>query len=427
MVALVFALSAPPVAAASIPRPDHVVVVVMENHRYDQVIGNPSAPYINGLAAQGASFTASYAVTHPSEPNYLALFSGSTQGVSDDSCPQTFSTENLGHELAVAGLTFAGFSEDMPIDGFTGCGSGGYGRSENPWVDFTNVPASANLTFAEFPSDYSTLPTVSFVVPNLCDSMHDCDVSTGDGWLHAHIDGYVQWARSHNSLLVLTWDEDDYAGDNRIPTIFVGAGVMPGNYGETIDHYRVLRTIEDMYGLGHAGNSAARTPITDLWAPPSGGSGSGGSGSGGSGSGGSGSGGSGSGGSGSGGSGGGGSSGGARQRPHVRLALGHPSLQTLVRSGQLLVRVYVDQTCVVNLSGSLRLGAGGRGHRAATMALPNPRLVFVRVGGRSVTLRLSRGLRQVLRGSTSALLTLGATCRDSQNLTGRTTLRRELR
>jgi hypothetical protein len=196
--------------------------------------------------------------------------------VTDDSCPQTFSTENLGHELAVAGLSFGGFSEDMPTAGFTGCASGNYARKHNPWADFTNVPASANMTFASLPSNYITLPTVSFVVPNLCDDMHDCDVGSGDSWLQANIDGYVQWAKSHNSLLVLTWDEDDNTGgNNHIPTIFVGAGVTPGTYGETISHYSVLRTIEDMYGLGYAGNSANATPITDIWSAGSGGSGTG--------------------------------------------------------------------------------------------------------------------------------------------------------
>jgi acid phosphatase len=85
-----------PVRSAAATRPDHVVVVMMENHSYSDVIGSPAAPYLNSLAAQGASFDNSFAITHPSEPNYLALFSGSTQGVTDDSCPHTFSGSNLG-------------------------------------------------------------------------------------------------------------------------------------------------------------------------------------------------------------------------------------------------------------------------------------------------------------------------------------------
>ena len=99
------------------PRPDHVVVVIEENHAYNQIIGSPSAPYINGLAANNVSFTNSHAIEHPSQPNYLDLFSGANQGVTDDSCPHTFSAANLGSELIGAGLTFAGYSEDLPAAG----------------------------------------------------------------------------------------------------------------------------------------------------------------------------------------------------------------------------------------------------------------------------------------------------------------------
>src|SRR5690242_10470402 len=78
--------------SASAPRPDHVAIVIMENHSYEQVIGNTAAPYINSLAQQNASLTQSFAIGHPSEPNYLELWSGSNQGVTDDSCPHTFTT-----------------------------------------------------------------------------------------------------------------------------------------------------------------------------------------------------------------------------------------------------------------------------------------------------------------------------------------------
>ncbi|MFL6055546.1 MAG: alkaline phosphatase family protein [Actinoallomurus sp.] len=265
--ALLSALAAPAPAnaAAGLPRPDHVVVVVMENHSYSEIIGSSSAPYINSLASQGANFSQSFAVTHPSEPNYLELFSGSTQGVTDDSCPHTFSTPNLGSELIGAGLTFTGYSENMPSDGYTGCTSGTYARKHNPWVNFTNVPSTDNRTFAAFPTDYTTLPTTSFVVPDLCNDMHDCSISTGDTWLKNNIDAYAQWAKTHNSLLILTFDEDDSTMGNQIPTLFVGAGVTPGTYSEHITHDNVLRTIEDFYNLPYAGNSANASPITDVF------------------------------------------------------------------------------------------------------------------------------------------------------------------
>jgi Predicted membrane protein len=262
-------LSAAAATSGLIPRYDHVVIVVMENASFTSIVGNTTdAPYINSLISSGVYFSQSYAVTHPSEPNYLALFSGSTQGITDDGCPYTFGTDNLGHQLIGAGYSFAGYSETMPSIGYTGCtyGTSGYARRHNPWVDFSDLSSSTNLPYTMFPSDYTQLPTVSFVIPNLCDDMHDCSISTGDSWLSTHINNYVTWAKTHNSLLILTWDEDDdLALDNHIVTLFAGANIKPGTYSEQINHYNVLRTLEDMYGLAPLGNASAATPITDVW------------------------------------------------------------------------------------------------------------------------------------------------------------------
>lgn len=254
--------------AAAVPTPDHVVVAVFENHAYSQVIGSSSAPYFTSLANGGANMTNFAAETHPSQPNYFALFSGSTQGVTDDTCPppgSPYDTANLGSEVTAAGKSWGSYNEDLPSAGSTVCTSGNYARKHNPWFSFSNVPASTGHTFAQFPSDYSTLPTVSFVVPNLCDDMHDCSVSTGDTWLKNNLGGYATWAESHNSLLIITFDENDGSSGNIIPTIVYGAHVAPGSYGTAYNHYSLLRTIEDMYGTGHAGNAASATPISEIW------------------------------------------------------------------------------------------------------------------------------------------------------------------
>ena len=247
--------------------PDHVVLVIEENHGYSEIIGSSPAPYINSLAAQGALMTNSFAITHPSEPNYLDLFSGSNQGITDDSCPVgPFSTPNLGRGLINAGRTFGGYSEDLPYVGDTECYVNGYDRDHNPWVDFSNVQTSANMPFqGYFPSDFSTLPTVSIVVPNLTHDMHDGTIRQGDTWLQSNIDSYLQWAQTNNSLLIVTWDEDDGSRNNRVATLFLGPMVNPGQYGETINHFNLLRTIEDMYGVAYAGQSANVAPITDIW------------------------------------------------------------------------------------------------------------------------------------------------------------------
>ena len=251
--------------AGTASRYDHIVVVVEENHAHSDIIGSSSAPYLTALAAGGATMTQSYAVTHPSQPNYLALFSGATQGVSSDSCPHTFAAENLGHQLINAGQSFAGYSETMPSDGYTGCSSGRYVRKHNPWVNFSNLPATSNLRLTAFPSDLTLLPRLAFVIPNLCNDMHDCPVSTGDTWLRNTLGGYATWATTHNSLLVVTFDEDDSSEGNRIPTIFYGAGVVPGSYAEPVTHYTVLRTLQSLTGLGCVANSCQVSPITDIW------------------------------------------------------------------------------------------------------------------------------------------------------------------
>lgn len=261
--------SASAAPAQTLPRPDHIVLVMEENHAFSEIIGSSSAPYINSLAKQGALFTNSHGVTHPSEPNYLALFSGSTQGISNDSCPHTFAGPDLGGELIKAGLSFSGYSESMPSVGFTGCfaptSSQLYARKHNPWVNFTDVPSNDNQPFTNFPTDFTTLPTISIVVPNQQDDMHSGSIQQGDSWLKNHIDSYVQWAKTHNSLLIVTWDEDDGSASNQIPTFFVGPMVKAGQYSESINHYNVLRTLEAIYGLPFANNSANVTTISDIW------------------------------------------------------------------------------------------------------------------------------------------------------------------
>ncbi|MEV4740266.1 alkaline phosphatase family protein [Streptomyces sp. NPDC049555] len=255
-------------AATAVPTPDHVVVVVFENHAYDQVIGSSSAPYINALAKDGANLTASYAETHPSQPNYYALFSGDTQGVTDDSCvdPGFSDAPNLASELLDAGRTWASYNESLPAEGSTTCSSGKYRQKHNPWFGFSNVPTSSAHTFSAFPRDYSALPAVSFVVPNLCSDMHDCSIGTGDTWLKNNLKGYADWAKTHNSLLLITFDEDNRLSGNRIPTVLYGEPVKAGaTSGTTYNHYDVLRTLESMYGLPHAGNAAGGKDITGIW------------------------------------------------------------------------------------------------------------------------------------------------------------------
>lgn len=253
-----------PVQAQPVPRPDHIVIVVEENKHYSQIIGNRDAPYINALAERGVLFTQSYGVTHPSQPNYLALFSGSTRGIRSNVCPLELSGDNLASALLAKGLSFASYSESMPEPGFEGCVYGPYQRKHNPAANWKEL-APFNLPFSAFPQNYSELPAVSLVIPDQLDDMHDGSIARGDAWLAKRIGPFAQWAMTHNSLLIVTWDEDDGSGDNRIATLFVGAMVKRGVSAQRINHYNVLRTIEEMLGLPYLGHSAEAQPIAGVW------------------------------------------------------------------------------------------------------------------------------------------------------------------
>lgn len=243
----------------------HVIVVVLENKAYSQILGTAKAPFLNGLARSGAVLDDSYALTHPSEPNYVALFAGSTHGLSDDSCPHTFTGPNLAAALQGAGHSFVGYSEDLPHPGFDGCTAGDYARKHSPWTNFADLPATVNQPMSAFPTDLAALPTVSFVIPNLRHDMHDGTVADSDRWLRTHLGGYADWATSHNSLLVITGDEDDKSHGNHIATILSGAHVVPGHYAQRVTHYDLLRTLLDSYRLRSFANTSSAAPLTGMW------------------------------------------------------------------------------------------------------------------------------------------------------------------
>jgi phosphatidylinositol-3-phosphatase len=255
----------PGAGTGDLPVPAHVMVVIFENEDAGAVIGAPEAPYLTSLAASGATLTDAHGETHPSQPNYLALFSGSTQGVTDNRCPLTVSGPNLGAQLLAAGMTFAGYSEGLPAAGDTSCRAGRYARKHNPWVSFPALPSEVNQPYSALPEDYADLPTVAFVVPDLCNDMHDCGVAAGDDWARQELAPYVEWARTHDSLLIVTFDEDSGSRANLIPTFLVGPMVAPGPSDQRTDHYTLLRTIEDMYGLAPLGTAADREPLRDIW------------------------------------------------------------------------------------------------------------------------------------------------------------------
>jgi acid phosphatase len=273
---------------AGLPVYDHIVIVIEENKDYDQIIDqNADAPFINlTLRTEGANFTQMYGEEHISQGNYFWLFSGSNHNVGfKDVLPtEKIQAPNLGASLIANKRSFKGYAEGLPEIGSEVARKGKYVRKHVPWISFGNVPngnsieTSSNLRFDDFPKDvagFAKLPTVSIVVPNLDNDMHDGSIARGDAWLKKYLDAYYQWAKLNNSLLIVTWDENDdeshFLGltnpfvkvdspfkkdvQNRIPTIFAGARIKPGNYAEDkgITHVNILRTLEAMYGLPRVG------------------------------------------------------------------------------------------------------------------------------------------------------------------------------
>ena len=258
-----------PAAAGTVPQLDHVIIVVMENHSYDQV---RTLPYISTLISKYTSFSQSYAVSHPSQPNYLALWAASTLGISDDNCPPSgspYSAANLGHSCEAAGLTWRSYCENLPSVASTVCASSDnlYKRKHHPCPDFSNLTHSKECPYNQLATDIAAgmLPALSFVVPNMCHDMHDCSGSTGDTWLSNNLPAMIT-AVGQRGLVILTWDEDDHSSGNQILTVFAGP-MVKSNYvsSQTIDHYTVVRTICDLLGLGSFANASSKTTPSDVW------------------------------------------------------------------------------------------------------------------------------------------------------------------
>jgi hypothetical protein len=242
-----------------VPKYSHIVVVVEENHNYDEIAGNSQAPYINSLMAGGASLTNMTAEAHPSQPNYFALYAGSTFGTTDDNS-YSLPDPTLYTVLHNAGLSFTGYVDEA---------NGGSDFNHDPWVSFPEG-RTVQTNFTSFPAlfangDYSSLPTVSFVSPSPGDDMHNGTIAQGDTWLQQNLSAYAQWAVNNNSLLIVTWDENDdstsEAASNQVPTLLYGANVVPGNYSTAYNHYNLLSTITDSLGLTAPNNAATAAPI----------------------------------------------------------------------------------------------------------------------------------------------------------------------
>jgi len=264
-------------AAASVPVADHVIVVIMENKSYNAA---RVQTYTAGLITNGASFSNSFAVAHPSQPNYFALWGGNTM-VTNDNCPPAGSPypfANLGQACVAAGKTWRTYSENLGSVGSTACSFDGsastglYTRKHDPWVSYSNIIHTNERPYTDLAIDIAAnqLPNLAYVIPNNCHNSHNsttagCGLADADFWLSQQLPAMIA-AVGPTGLVVLTWDEDDSASGNHILTVFAGGLVQPGAVStRTITHYTVLRTIGDVLGLAPVGAAFSELPITDVW------------------------------------------------------------------------------------------------------------------------------------------------------------------
>lgn len=248
-----------------VPSYDHIVLLMNEDHNRSDIVGN--APYLDSLRVQGADFTNSSGIDHPSMGNYLCMYAGSDFGWTTDDytnlgAHDTIATTMIGHGGQI------NYCEDLPAD--PTAPSGNYVPRHNAAPYFSNEPAGTDLDFAaNFPTTaagFAALPAVSFIAPNLQHDWHDGTIAQADTWAQTNLSAYVDWCVNNNSLFIMTCDETlDYGINGPIYTFFYGAHVQQGSYSEAINHFTVLRTILAAFNLDGINNTAGLAPITDCW------------------------------------------------------------------------------------------------------------------------------------------------------------------
>jgi phosphatidylinositol-3-phosphatase len=233
----------------------HILVVVLENHSFSQVAH--SSPYLNLLGRRCGLAHRYFAVTHPSLPNYLALTSGSTNGISSDCTSCSTSARSIFEQLSP---DWHSYLESMPVPGYRGPTAGEYAKKHNPAAYYsaiardyaTNaVPLESHATGLVHDLIHNRLRRFSLIVPNLCHDEHDCSIATGDAWLRLWVPRILESRayRKGGTALFVTYDEGTIL-DNRVYTVVASPSTPPGTVvSTTFSHYSLLKTAESMLGL----------------------------------------------------------------------------------------------------------------------------------------------------------------------------------
>jgi hypothetical protein len=247
------------------------MIVVLENTDYANALAQP---FLSELAARGALLSDFFAETHPSFPNYVAMTAGSTFGLSSND-DVTLDVSHIGDLLEAAGRTWKVYAEGYPGNCFLGSTAGAYVRRHVPFLSFRNVqmtPARCQqivkATVLATDIANGTLPDFGFYVPDVNNDGHDTGVAFADRWLAQTFGPWLEDPRFMDGMLfVVTFDEGSHAGPNHIYSVLYGRAVVPGSVSASrYDHYSLLRTIEDAWGLGTLGqHDTEASAITEVW------------------------------------------------------------------------------------------------------------------------------------------------------------------
>jgi len=260
-----------------VPSFRHVYLLVLENKDFAAIVGSSEAPYLNSLIADYGLATNYHAIAHPSQPNYVALVSGSTQGVSGDGV-RDLSAPNLADQLEAAGRDWVVFAQNAPSDCFTGAfseggqdGPGVYARKHEPLISFTSISGDAArcARIRDFTAFDTSAADFELIVPNQTYDMHDGSIQESDSFLADFIPPILAGASWRDGgVLFIVWDEGAYDGSpgGHVPLIVVSPETPPGfESGAEYDHYSLLRTIQDGLGLPCLGAACSASDLGEFF------------------------------------------------------------------------------------------------------------------------------------------------------------------
>jgi hypothetical protein len=251
---------------------DHVVWIVFENKSYSQIIDAPEAPYLTDLAAKCGLATDYHGVAHPSLPNYIAMTSGGTQGITDDTGPAAhpLAAASIFSQLGTGG--WRALQDSMPSNCYKG-NSGLYAARHNPPLYYVGVAGDCLLQDVPLGPAPDLSARFTFITPDLCHDMHSspcadtvgAEVAAGDTWLSGFLPTALSTKeyRAGSTAVFITWDEDDFTDVQHIPALVIAPSITPGRTDATrFDHYSLLRTTEEMLGIeAFLGNAATATSM----------------------------------------------------------------------------------------------------------------------------------------------------------------------